>query len=87
MSITFDWLITITFTTKAHTCQTKQMRWGNLTCVLIWVISLAFAATRFNFGELFSIDKAISQEEYPNHCTELVLKVIQVTFGYFIPPC
>uniref|UniRef100_A0A8C4XKG1 C-X-C chemokine receptor type 6 n=1 Tax=Falco tinnunculus TaxID=100819 RepID=A0A8C4XKG1_FALTI len=84
-SITFDRLIAITFATKAHVCQTKRMTWGKLICVLIWAISLAFAAPQFIFSEVFSIDKAICQEEYPNYRTELVLEVIQVTLGYFIP--
>ncbi|XP_009967991.1 C-X-C chemokine receptor type 6 [Tyto alba] len=84
-SITFDRLIAITFATKAHMCQTKRMIWGKLICVLIWVISLAFATPQFIFSEVFSIDKAICQEEYSNHHTELVLEVIQVTLGYFIP--
>uniref|UniRef100_A0A8C8AM92 C-X-C chemokine receptor type 6 n=1 Tax=Otus sunia TaxID=257818 RepID=A0A8C8AM92_9STRI len=84
-SITIDRLIAITFATKAHMCQTKRMTWGKLICVLIWVISLAFATPQFIFSEVFSIDKAICQEEYPNHHTELVLEVIQVTLGYFIP--
>nr|XP_009686119.1 PREDICTED: C-X-C chemokine receptor type 6 [Struthio camelus australis]XP_009686120.1 PREDICTED: C-X-C chemokine receptor type 6 [Struthio camelus australis] len=84
-SITFDRLIAITFATKAHTCQTKRMTWGKLICILIWVISLAFATPQFIFSEAFSIDKAICQENYPNHRTELVLEVIQVTLGYFIP--
>ncbi|NXF32891.1 CXCR6 protein, partial [Nyctibius bracteatus] len=84
-SITIDRLIAITFATKAHMCQTKRMIWGKLICVLIWVTSLAFATPQFIFSEVFSIDKAICQEEYPNHHTELVLEVIQVTLGYFIP--
>ncbi|PKU38028.1 c-x-c chemokine receptor type 6 [Limosa lapponica baueri] len=84
-SITFDRLIAITFATKAHTCQTKRMTWGKLVCVLIWVISLAFATPQFIFSKVFSIDKAVCQEEYPNHSTELALEVIQVTLGYFIP--
>ncbi|KAM6338448.1 C-X-C chemokine receptor type 6 [Podargus strigoides] len=84
-SITFDRLIAITFATKARTCQTKRLTWGKLICVLIWVISLAFAAPQFIFSEVFSIDKTICQVEYPNHGTELVLEVIQVTLGYFIP--
>ncbi|XP_026697455.1 C-X-C chemokine receptor type 6 [Athene cunicularia] len=84
-SITIDRLIAITFATKAHMCQTKRMTWGKLICVLIWVISLAFATPQFIFSEVFSIDKAICQEEYPNHQTEMVLEVIQVTLGYFIP--
>ncbi|NXC17826.1 CXCR6 protein, partial [Corythaeola cristata] len=84
-TITFDRLIAITFATKARMCQTKRMTRGRLICVLIWVISLAFAAPQFIFSEVFSIDKAICQEEYPNHHTELVLEVIQVTLGYFIP--
>ncbi|KAF1597577.1 UNVERIFIED_CONTAM: C-X-C chemokine receptor type 6, partial [Eudyptes pachyrhynchus] len=84
-SITFDRLIAITFATKARMCQTKRMTWGKLICVLIWVISLAFATPQFVFSEVFSIDKAICQEEYPNHHTELVLEVIRVTLGYFIP--
>ncbi|NXJ99297.1 CXCR6 protein, partial [Corythaixoides concolor] len=84
-TITFDRLIAITFATKARMCQTKRMTWGKLICVLIWVISLAFAAPQFIFSEVFSIDKTICQEEYPNHHTELVLEVIQVTLGYFIP--
>lgn len=84
-SITFDRLIAISFATKAHMCQTRRMIWGKLICVFIWVISLAFAAPQFIFSEVFSIDKAICQEEYPNDRTELVLEVIQVTLGYFIP--
>ncbi|NXW97007.1 CXCR6 protein, partial [Larus smithsonianus] len=84
-SITFDRLIAITFATKAHMCQTKRMTWGKLICVLIWVISLAFAAPQFIFSKVFSIDKSVCQEEYPNHGTELALEVIQVTLGYFIP--
>ncbi|KAF1650180.1 C-X-C chemokine receptor type 6, partial [Eudyptes chrysocome] len=84
-SITFDRLIAITFATKARMCQTKRMTWGKLICVLIWVISLAFATPQFVFSEVFSIDKAICQEKYPNHHTELVLEVIRVTLGYFIP--
>ncbi|XP_009706073.1 PREDICTED: C-X-C chemokine receptor type 6 [Cariama cristata] len=84
-SITFDRLIAITFATKAHMCQTKRMTWGKLICVLIWVISLAFATPQFIFSEVFTIDKAICQEEYPNHHTELVLEVIQVSLGYFVP--
>ncbi|XP_014812444.1 PREDICTED: C-X-C chemokine receptor type 6 [Calidris pugnax] len=84
-SITFDRLIAITFATKAHMCQTKRMTWGKLVCVLIWVISLAFATPQFIFSKVFNIDKAICQEEYPNHGTELALEVIQVTLGYFIP--
>ncbi|KAM6422206.1 C-X-C chemokine receptor type 6 [Rhynochetos jubatus] len=84
-SITFDRLIAITFATKARMCQTKRMTCGKLVCVLIWVISLAFAAPQFIFSEVLSIDKAICQEEYPNHHTELVLEMIQVNLGYFIP--
>ncbi|XP_072711136.1 C-X-C chemokine receptor type 6 [Ciconia boyciana] len=84
-STTFDRLISITFATKAHMCQTKRMTWGKLICVLIWVMALAFATPQFIFSEVFSIDKAICQEEYPNHRTELVLEVIKVTLGYFIP--
>ncbi|NWY52464.1 CXCR6 protein, partial [Chionis minor] len=83
-AITFDRLVAITFATKAHMCQTKRMTWGKLTCVLIWVVSLAFATPQFIFSEVFSIDKAICHEKYPNQ-TELVLEVIQVTLGYFIP--
>ncbi|NXK45235.1 CXCR6 protein, partial [Chauna torquata] len=78
-------LIAITFATKAHMCQTKRMTRGKLICVSIWVISLAFATPQFIFSEVFTIDKAICQEKYPNHHTELVLEVIQVTLGYFIP--
>lgn len=84
-SITFDRLIAITFATKAHMCQSKRMTWGKLICVLIWVISLAFATPQFIFSEVFTIDKAICHQEYPNRGTELVLEVIQVTLGYFIP--
>ncbi|KAM6375331.1 C-X-C chemokine receptor type 6 isoform 1-T17 [Alca torda] len=84
-SITFDRLIAITFATKAHMYQTKRMTWGKLICVLIWVISLAFATPQFIFSKVFSIDKSVCQEEYPNHGTELALEVIQVTLGYFIP--
>ncbi|NXN50107.1 CXCR6 protein, partial [Rynchops niger] len=84
-SITFDRLIAITFATKAHMCQTKRMTWGKLICVSIWVISLAFTAPQFIFSKVFSIDKSVCQEEYPNHATELALEVIQVTLGYFIP--
>ncbi|NXE23200.1 CXCR6 protein, partial [Ardeotis kori] len=84
-SITFDRLIAITFATKAHMCQTKRMTWGKLICVLIWVISLAFAAPQFIFSQVFSIDKTVCQEEYPNYRTELILEVIQLTLGYFIP--
>nr|XP_010302488.1 PREDICTED: C-X-C chemokine receptor type 6 [Balearica regulorum gibbericeps] len=84
-SITFDRLIAITFATKAHMCQNKRMTWGKLICVLIWAISLAFAAPQFIFSEVFNIDKAICQEEYPSHRTELILEAIQMTLGYFIP--
>ncbi|NXE11139.1 CXCR6 protein, partial [Lophotis ruficrista] len=84
-SITFDRLIAITFATKARMCQTKRMTWGKLICVLIWVISLAFAAPQFIFSQVFSIDKTVCHEEYPNHRTELILEVIQLTLGYFIP--
>ncbi|XP_010150389.1 PREDICTED: C-X-C chemokine receptor type 6 [Eurypyga helias] len=84
-SITFDRLIAITFATKARMCQTKRMTCGKLVCVLIWVISLAFASPQFIFSEVLSIDKAICQEEYPNHHAEQVLEVIQVNLGYFIP--
>ncbi|XP_010194089.2 C-X-C chemokine receptor type 6 [Colius striatus] len=84
-SITFDRLVAITFATKAHMCQTKRTTWGKAVCVLIWVISLGFATPQFIFSEVVSIDKAICHEKYPNHGTELVLEVIQVTLGYFIP--
>ncbi|KAM6088093.1 LOW QUALITY PROTEIN: C-X-C chemokine receptor type 6 [Chlamydotis macqueenii] len=84
-SITFDRLIAITFATKAHMCQTKRMTWGKLICVLIWVISLAFAAPQFIFSHVFTIDKTVCHEEYPNYRTELILEAIQLTLGYFIP--
>ncbi|NXJ60204.1 CXCR6 protein, partial [Rostratula benghalensis] len=84
-SITFDRLIAITFATKAHMCQAKRKTWGKLICVLIWVISLAFATPQFIFSKVFIFDKAVCQEEYPNHGTELALEVIQVNLGYFIP--
>ncbi|XP_010217353.1 PREDICTED: C-X-C chemokine receptor type 6 [Tinamus guttatus] len=83
--ITFDRLIAITFATKAHQCQGKRMTWGKVICILIWVISLAFATPQFIFSEAFQIDKAICQENYPNHRTEVVLEVVQVALGYFIP--
>ncbi|NXY71952.1 CXCR6 protein, partial [Glareola pratincola] len=84
-SITFDRLIAITFATKAHMCQTKRMKWGKLICILIWMISLAFATPQFIFSKVFNLDKSVCQEEYPNHGTELALEVIQMTLGYFIP--
>ncbi|NXP55265.1 CXCR6 protein, partial [Heliornis fulica] len=84
-SITFDRLIAITFATKAHMFQTRRIIWGKLTCVLNWVISLGFAAPQFIFSEVFSIDKTICHEQYPSHRTELLVEVIQVTLGYFIP--
>uniref|UniRef100_A0A8C3B8V7 C-X-C chemokine receptor type 6 n=1 Tax=Cairina moschata TaxID=8855 RepID=A0A8C3B8V7_CAIMO len=84
-SITFDRLIAITFATKAHMCQTKRLKWGKLICGLIWVISVAFATPQLIFSDVFTIDKTICLEKYPDHHTELVLEVIQVTLGYFIP--
>uniref|UniRef100_U3I2B8 C-X-C motif chemokine receptor 6 n=1 Tax=Anas platyrhynchos platyrhynchos TaxID=8840 RepID=U3I2B8_ANAPP len=84
-SITFDRLISITFATKAHMSQTKRLKWGKLICGLIWVISVAFATPQLIFSDVFTIDKTICLEKYPDHHIELVLEVIQVTLGYFIP--
>ncbi|NXT73948.1 CXCR6 protein, partial [Zapornia atra] len=84
-SITFDRLIAITFATKAHMFQTKRMTWGKLACVFNWVISLAFAAPQFIFSEVISFDKTICHEKYPNYSTELLVEVIQMILGYFVP--
>ncbi|KAM8810399.1 LOW QUALITY PROTEIN: C-X-C chemokine receptor type 6 [Eudromia elegans] len=80
--ITFD---AITFATKAHQRPGKRMTWGKVLCILIWVISLAFATPQFIFSEAFQSDKSICQENCPNHRTEVVFEVIQVALDYFIP--
>ncbi|XP_067417847.1 C-X-C chemokine receptor type 6 [Emydura macquarii macquarii] len=83
--ITIDRFIAIAQATKAHVCQAKRMVWGKVICILVWVISLAFAIPQFKYSTQSDYDKSICHAMYPSHLIELVFKVLQMTLGFFIP--
>ncbi|XP_077665414.1 C-X-C chemokine receptor type 6 [Eretmochelys imbricata] len=83
--ITIDRFIAIAQATKAHMCQAKRMVWGKVICILVWVISLAFATPQFKYSTQSNYDKSVCHAVYPSDLTELVFKVLQMTLGFFIP--
>ncbi|XP_074842198.1 C-X-C chemokine receptor type 6 [Carettochelys insculpta] len=83
--ITIDRFIAIAQATKAHVSQAKRMVCGKAMCILVWVVSLAFAVPQFIYSTQANHDKSICHALYPSHLTELGLKVLQLTLGFFIP--
>lgn len=70
--------------TKAHTSEAKRKVWGITICILVWVISLAFASPQFIYSTESKYDKKICHAKYPDNM-ELYLGGLQMVFGFFGP--
>uniref|UniRef100_A0A8D0HC45 C-X-C chemokine receptor type 6 n=1 Tax=Sphenodon punctatus TaxID=8508 RepID=A0A8D0HC45_SPHPU len=83
--MTIDRLIAITQATKAYQSKVKKTLWGKVICVLVWMISLAFALPQFMISMQSKLHKSVCHANNSSKHTELVIKVTQITLGYFIP--
>ncbi|XP_066487480.1 C-X-C chemokine receptor type 6 [Tiliqua scincoides] len=70
--------------TKAHPSETKRKVWGIATCIVVWVISLAFASPQFKYSTESKYDKKICHANYPDNM-ELYLESLQMALGFFGP--
>ncbi|KAF7247710.1 C-X-C chemokine receptor type 6 [Varanus komodoensis] len=83
--ITIDRYFAIVQATKAHISQAKRKVWGTVFCIVVWVVSLAFALPQLIFSIQEKLDKEICYTAYSSHNTKLLINIIQVLLGFFCP--
>ncbi|XP_061442008.1 C-X-C chemokine receptor type 6 isoform X2 [Rhineura floridana] len=83
--ITIDRYFAIVRATKAHISQAKRIVWGKAVCILVWVISLAFALPQFLFSIQAEFDKKVCIANYSTRFLELFTEVTQMVLGFFFP--
>ncbi|XP_052042817.1 C-X-C chemokine receptor type 6 isoform X1 [Apodemus sylvaticus] len=81
--ITVDRFIVVVQATKAFNRQAKWKIWGQVTCLIIWVVSLLVSLPQIIYGKVDHLDKLICQ--YHNEAISTVVLVIQMTLGFFLP--
>ncbi|XP_053115572.1 C-X-C chemokine receptor type 6 [Hemicordylus capensis] len=83
--VTIDRYFAIVQATKAHISQAKRKDWGKTICILVWVISLAFALPQFIYSTQNTIDKSVCWTKYPSDRVALCVEGIQMVLGFFCP--
>ncbi|KAJ6661975.1 hypothetical protein lerEdw1_012822 [Lerista edwardsae] len=76
--------VAIVRATKAQTSEAKRKVWGLAACILVWVVSLAFASPQFIYSTESEYDKKICHANYPGNM-ELYLGGLQMALGFFGP--
>nr|XP_060638831.1 C-X-C chemokine receptor type 6 [Anolis sagrei ordinatus] len=83
--ITIDRYFAIVQATKAHVSQAKRRIWGTAACILVWVISLAFAMPQFIFSIEASYGKKVCHSSYPSEDAHKFTEIIQMVLGFLLP--
>lgn len=81
--ITVDRFVVVVQATKAFNRQAKWKIWGQVICLLIWVVSLLVSLPQIIYSDVKRIDKLICQ--YHIDAISPVVLVIQLTLGFFLP--
>lgn len=81
--ITVDRFVVVVQATKAFNRQAKWKIWGQVTCLLIWVVSLLVSLPQIIYSRVGYIDRLICQ--FHNEAVSIVVLVLQMTLGFFLP--
>lgn len=81
--ITVERFIVVVQATRVFSQQAKWKTWGQVTCLLIWVISLLVSLPHIIHGRVEGLDKLICQSH--NEEISTVVLVMQMTLGFFLP--
>ncbi|XP_012977688.2 C-X-C chemokine receptor type 6 [Mesocricetus auratus] len=81
--ITVDRFIVVVQATKVFNQQAKWKIWGQITCLLIWVVSLVVSLPQIIYSNVEHLDKFICQ--YHNEAISTVVLATQMTLGFFLP--
>uniref|UniRef100_F6X7J9 C-X-C chemokine receptor type 6 n=1 Tax=Ornithorhynchus anatinus TaxID=9258 RepID=F6X7J9_ORNAN len=85
--ITVDRFISVAQATKAHAYQSRRLTWGKITCICMWLISLAVTTPQFIYSTVSNQDKQVCLEFGNSDSRQVFLVALaaQMTIGFFLP--
>lgn len=81
--ITVDRFIVVVQATKVFNQQAKWKIWGQITCLLTWVVSLVVSLPQIIYARVEHLDTRVCQ--YHSEAISTVVLTTQMTLGFFLP--